>query len=176
MSRLPDSGFPNSERVILSLQETMVRNNPVMFVFLLCLVFVPPAARAVDPALHEYDVPIAICSVLGSLLLLSWWLRCLGTKLVVTDRRTILRRGILGKSTNEVMHIHVRNIRIRQSLFQRLTRVGEIGISSSGQADIEIFVEGVPNPYDVKSIIDTYRYSDSIVSSHPVEEPERNPR
>jgi hypothetical protein len=71
MSRLPDSGFPISERVILSLQETMVRNNPVMFVFLFCLVFVPPAARAVDPALHEYDVPIAICSVLASLLLVA---------------------------------------------------------------------------------------------------------
>jgi hypothetical protein len=61
-------------------------------------------------------------------------------------------------------------------LFQRLTRVGEIGISSSGQADIEIFVEGIPNPYYAKSIIDTYRYSDSIVSSHPVDEPERNRR
>ena len=71
----------------------------MMFVFLFCLVFVPPAARAVDPALHEYDVPIAICSVLGSLLLLSWWLRCLGTTLVVTDRRTILRRGILDRKS-----------------------------------------------------------------------------
>ena len=148
----------------------------MMYVFLLCLVFVPPAARSVDPALREYDVPIAICSVLGSLLLMCWWLRCLGTRLVVTDRRTVLRRGIPGKSTNEVMHIHVRNIRIRQSLIQRLTRVGEIGISSSGQADIEIFVEGIPNPYEVKSVIDNYRYSDSIVSSHPVEEPERNRR
>jgi uncharacterized membrane protein YdbT with pleckstrin-like domain len=176
MSRLPDSGFSKSERVILSLQETMVRNNPVMFVFLLCLVFVPPAAAVVDPAVHEFQVPIAVCSVMSSLCLLSWWLRCLGTKLVVTDRRTILRRGIFGKSTNEVMHIHVRNIRIRQSLFQRLTRVGEIGISSSGQADIEIFVEGIPNPYDVKSIIDKYRYSDSMVSSHPVDDPVRNQR
>ena len=176
MSRLQESGFPHSERVILSLQETMVRNNPVMYVFLLCLVFVPPAARAVDAALREYDVPIAICSVLGSLLLLSWWLRCLGTRLVVTDRRTVLRRGILGKSTNEVMHIHVRNIRNQAVTDPALTRVGEIGISSSGQADIEIFVEGIPNPYEVKSIIDNYRYSDSIVSIHPVEEPERNRR
>jgi uncharacterized membrane protein YdbT with pleckstrin-like domain len=176
MSRLQDSGFPNSERVILSLREAMVRNNPVMLVFLLCLVFVPPAALAVDPALHEYYVPIGVCSVLGSLFLLFWWLRCLGTRLVVTDRRTVLRRGLLGRSTNEVMHIHVRNIRIRQSLFQRLTRVGEIGISSSGQADIEIFVAGIPNPYDVKSVIDNYRYSDSVVSSNPVQDPKRYQR
>jgi uncharacterized membrane protein YdbT with pleckstrin-like domain len=169
MSHSQDSGFPSSERIILSLRETMARNSPVMFVFLLCLVFVPPTAPAVDPALREYHVPIAVCSVLASLLLLFWWSRCLGTKLVVTDRRTVLRRGLFGKSTNEVMHIHVRNIRIRQSLFQRLTRVGEIGISSSGQADIEILVEGIPNPYDVKRIIDEYRYNDSMVSNSPVQ-------
>jgi Bacterial PH domain len=74
------------------------------------------------------------------------------------------------------LHADVRNIRIRQSLFQRLTRVGEIGISSSGQADIEIFVAGIPNPYDVKSVIDNYRYSDSVVSSNPVQDPKRYQR
>ena len=36
--------------------------------------------------------------------------------------------------------------------------VGSIGISSSGQAGIEIFIRGVPNTYDVKTIIDQYRF------------------
>ncbi len=47
---------------------------------------------------------------------------------------------------NEVLHNHVRNIQINQSVFQRLMHVGSIGISSSGQAGIEIFIRGIPNP------------------------------
>jgi len=104
---------------------------------------------------------------LGLLLLFIWWLDCLGTRLILTDRRTILRKGILSKSTNEVLHSHVRNILTRQSLFQRLTGVGAIGISSSGQSGIEIWVSGIPDPDYVKSVIDQYRFGDSVISAQP---------
>jgi len=48
----------------------------------------------------------------------------------------------------------------------QLMYVGSIGISSSGQSGIEIFIRGIPNPYDVKTIIDFYRFGDSTVRSH----------
>jgi hypothetical protein len=44
-------------------------------------------------------------------------------------------------------------------------QVGSIGISSSGQAGIEIFIRGIPNPYHVKSIIDQYRFGESASSA-----------
>jgi hypothetical protein len=40
-----------------------------------------------------------------------------------------------------------------------------MGISSSGQAGIEIFIRGIPNPYHVKSIIDQYRFGESASSA-----------
>jgi uncharacterized membrane protein YdbT with pleckstrin-like domain len=151
----------------------MGRNDPLKLVFLFALATVPVAMLAAVPALQENYVPITACSVLGVLLLLSWWLDCLGHRLIVTDRRTIFRKGLLGKFTNEVLHSHVRNIQISQSLFQRLMHVGAIGISSSGQSGIEIFARGIPNPYDVKSIIDHYRFGESTVSSHAIHDPEQ---
>src|SRR5438094_577324 len=62
------------------------------------------------PALRENYVLISACSALRMLLLLSWWLDCLGHRIVVTDRRTIFRKGLLSKFTNEVLHSHVKNL------------------------------------------------------------------
>jgi hypothetical protein len=161
VSTLRDFNIPSSERVILTARETMGRNDPLKLVFLIALATAPLAILKVVPAVRENYVPIVACSAMGMLLLLSWWLDCLGHRLVVTDRRTIFRKGLLSKFTNEVLHSHVRNIQINQSVFQRLMHVGSIGISSSGQAGIEIFIRGIPNPYDVKSIIDKYRFGES---------------
>jgi hypothetical protein len=55
--------------------------------------------------------------VLGVLLLLSWWLDCLGHWLILTDRSTIIRKDLLSKSTNEILHNNVITIQISQSFF-----------------------------------------------------------
>jgi hypothetical protein len=165
VSGLHEFNIPSSERVILTARETMGRNDPLKLVFLLALSAAPPAILKVVPAVRDNYVLIGGCSAVAMLLLLSLWLDCLGHRLVVTDRRTIFRKGLLSRFTNEVLHSHVRNIQISQSVFQRLTHVGSIGISSSGQAGIEIFIRGIPNPYDVKSIIDQYRFGESALST-----------
>ena len=94
---------------------------------------------------------------LGLLLLLIWWLDCLGTTLTVTDRRVILRRGLLSKSTNEVWHTDISNVQVTQSFVQRLTGVGSIGVSTAAQEGIEIQVAGITDPDAVRQIINTHR-------------------
>ena len=61
------------------------------------------------------------------------------------------------RHTSEVLHDHVRNIEIRQSFLQRITNVGYLGISSSGQDGIEIEIKDLPKPYELKALIDKYR-------------------
>ncbi len=113
----------------------MFRNHPIEFI--LCILLIAAFG-------------------LGLLILLIWWLNCLGTTLTVTDQRTTLRRGILSKNVNEVYHSDVCNIQISQSFLQRIFHVGSIGISSAGQSGIEIVADGIPDPDKVKEIIDTY--------------------
>ena len=125
-----------SEQTLYENHPSMFRNNPIGFILSIVLI----AAFG-----------------LGLIILLIWWLRCLGITLTVMNERTILRKGIFSKFTNEVYHSDIRNVQIKQSLFQRIFRVGTIGISSAGQSVIEIEVAGLPNPTEVKEIIDTYR-------------------
>jgi uncharacterized membrane protein YdbT with pleckstrin-like domain len=63
----------------------------------------------------------------------------------------------LSKSVTEVWHQDIRNVQLNQSFFQRIFDVGSIGISSAGQSGLEISVTGMPNPDQVKALIDGHR-------------------
>ena len=89
------------------------------------------------------------------------WIFVLGhrwDRLRITSRRTIDERGIVMRSTSEVLHTHVRNIRITQSFWQRIVRIGDLEIDSAagdGTADNKII--NVPDPDGIKRLIDAER-------------------
>ena len=114
----------------------MWRSNPLLFIIYLCMI---------------------LLFGLGLLFLLVWWIKSKNTTLIVTDKRTILRQGLLSRYTNEVMHTHIRNIQIQQNMIERLFNIGTIKIASAGTGDIEISVSGIPAPNRIKAVIDHYR-------------------
>jgi membrane protein YdbS with pleckstrin-like domain/DNA-directed RNA polymerase subunit RPC12/RpoP len=123
------------EKTVYESHPSMFKNHPVGFI-----------------------ISIGLCLFgIGFIILLIWWLNVLGTTLTVTNKRTVLRKGILSKSTNEVRHQDVRNIQVSQGILQRIFNVGAIGISSAGHGGIEIEVFGMPSPDKVKKLIDQYR-------------------
>ena len=124
-----------AETILYKDSPAMFRNRPILFLFF-CLL---------------------IPSGLGLIFLLCWWFQCWATSLVVTDQRVTLMQGILSKYTNDVLIADIRNVRVGQNIFQRLFGVGNVALSTSGQADMEIAVNGLPDPQRVKKIIDDCR-------------------
>ena len=114
----------------------MFRNNPIGFIISIILV---PVSGA------------------GLILLLYWWLKVKGISLMVSNERITLRRGILSKHINEVFLSDIRNVQINQSFFQRIFGVATIAVSTAGQADVEIAVDGLRDPQKIKEIIDQHR-------------------
>jgi len=101
-----------------------------------------------------HAVVILLCLVLiGFVFYFVEWLRARATRLIVTNRRTVLREGILDKRTNEIRHSDVRNVQVQQSLVQRMFGVGTLELSSSGQSDVEIGIKGIPNPQAIAQLI-----------------------
>ena len=123
------------ETVLYKDSPAMFRNRPVLF--LVCCALIPFG--------------------IGLVVLFVWWLRCLATSLVITDRRVTLRQGLLSKDTNDVLIDDIRNVKVRQNLLQRIFGVGTVAFSTSGQSDMEIEVHGVPAPERIKAIIDDRR-------------------
>jgi hypothetical protein len=89
------------------------------------------------------------------------WIFVLGhrwDRLRITSRRTIDERGIVMRSTSEVLHQHVRNIRITQSFWQRIVGIGDLEIdSAAGDGVADIRIRNVPDPDGIKRIIDAAR-------------------
>jgi uncharacterized membrane protein YdbT with pleckstrin-like domain len=126
----------DSEVVLYSAHPSMFRNRPVGYI--ICLLLVPVFG-------------------VGFVILLSWWLHCQGTTLTVTNRRIVLRTGIISKRLSDIRNADVRNIQLNQSFFQRMLGVGSVGISSSGQSGVEIEVAGIPDPEQVRALLNQYR-------------------
>ncbi len=124
-----------AEDILYQESPSMFRNSPVRFILYLVLCLVG----------------------IGLILFLFWWLDCKSTVLTVTDKTVTLRKGIFSKSTNEVRIDDIRNVQIDQSVMQRLLGTGTVGIASAGFEGIEIKVSGLPDPEEIKDIINRYR-------------------
>jgi membrane protein YdbS with pleckstrin-like domain/predicted RNA-binding Zn-ribbon protein involved in translation (DUF1610 family) len=98
---------------------------------------------------------------LGVGLVWSIWLFVLGhrwDRLRITNHRVIDERGIIMRSSSEVLHKHVRNIRITQTFWQRIVGIGDIEIdSAAGDGDADIRIANVPDPDGVKRLVDKHR-------------------
>jgi len=123
------------ERVLYEAHPAMFRSRPLSF--LLCVL-------------------LCVAGV-GLVILLVWWLRCRSTTLTLTDRRSTLATGLLGRNVREVWHVDVCDFVLRQTFAQRLAGVGDVGISTAAESGFEIMAAGLPHPQQVQEIISRYR-------------------
>ena len=72
---------------------------------------------------------------------------------ILTNKRIITKSGIFGKTTEEIMIAHIRNIFTYQSLLGRMLHFGNIKIGTAGTADYEIIIEGIKNPKEIVDLI-----------------------
>ena len=59
-------------------------------------------------------------------------------------------KGILGRDVQSIRVQDLRNVNVRQSIFQRLFGVGDVEFSSAGGAGVEVTFYGVLDPLGVK--------------------------
>ena len=88
----------------------------------------------------------------------GWWCVATGSLgLEITNKRSVEVRGLLSRSRDEVLHDHIRNVTVDQSFYDRVMRIGKVGIASSGQGGTEIEIDAMPSPQKIREVIDLYR-------------------
>lgn len=153
------------ERIIREVHPVVFRNHLILTLISLLLMFSGIGLLIVGltgrTALGLEGVPLLVSG--GALLaavavyFLYRAVQAMSTTLKVTSARTIAIRGILSKSTNEVQHDDVRNIRSERNLLERVLNYGDIALSSSGQDDMEIIVHDIPDPEGIVRIIRSHQ-------------------
>lgn len=156
----PDSGV---EQPVLKVRPAMVRARPLLFLAHLLVLGAGVAGVwwgltgtvSGGKTVAWIAGAVGVLAALGSLGV--WKVKTLSAALEITNKRTVMRTGLLSRATSEVVHDNIRNVQVTQTFWQRLWRVGTLGLSSSGQDGIEIQIGDIPNPDRVREVIDAYR-------------------
>ena len=71
-------------------------------------------------------------------------------KYTITEKTIESRYGIISRTVRSIRIRDLRNINVKQSLFQRVLGVGDVEFSSAGGPDMEVIFLRISNPMDVK--------------------------
>lgn len=153
----PDSGPEQRVKIV---RPAVIRAHPFSILGLWTLVTLG-GIGVIYLGLVRNSTPWLVGSAIVLLASLStlgvWKIISLSETLEISNKRSVLRRGILSRATTEVIHNDIRNFQITQTFLQRVLKVGTIGISSAGQDEVEIVMRDAPHPEEVRKIIDLYR-------------------
>ena len=95
--------------------------------------------------------------VLGAGFLGYWYIHSRLTTVTVTTKKLIIAQGLFTRDTLDVPLHEIQDIRLTQSLHERLLGTGRLSISNSSQSDDEVELENIPNPQSLKKAIDKAR-------------------
>ena len=94
----------------------------------------------------------AVIAVFG---LVKGWLERVATLYTITDRRIIIRKGILSRHERAAHIDRVQNVNLTQSFFDRLFQVGTLDFDTAGTEDSDFKFTGISDPDELRSRIDT---------------------
>ena len=112
------------------------------------------AAGAIAWFAASHGAGVAVAIAVLAVTVLIGVLRRLATNYVVTNERLHIRRGILSKATQETRLARVQNVNTRQTLLERLLRIGTVDFDTAGTDDSDFTFFGIANPEVVVQQVD----------------------
>lgn len=157
------AGYPpdfGPEAHVVKVRRCWFRSRPGRFALAALILVLGLTGLVWIPVQHAsrwWYLVVAPATIVPAGLLFWWWLDRFSAALVITTKRTTMYNGFFRRSTSEVVHDNIRNVQVDQTFWQRVWKVGKLGISSSGQDGVEVQVNHLPNPEKLHEIIDLYR-------------------
>ena len=95
--------------------------------------------------------------VIGLFILLYVWIKVHYTSYRITNRRIVVRRGLIAKLQNEIWIKDMRGANLVQGVWQRLLGIGDMAIGTAATAETEICMMGISDPQKVVDTINSLR-------------------
>jgi membrane protein YdbS with pleckstrin-like domain len=107
-------------------------------------------------------VVLAIIAIAPSLFALSSAIaRLKNTQYKVTNQRILVERGVLSKSLEEIDMRSVDDTEFRQSLMERIFKIGDVWIVSTDKVAPKVILHGIPDPRNTRELIRATAYQAS---------------
>lgn len=78
------------------------------------------------------------------------------TRYALSEDRLFLKRGFLNVRQDEIVLYRVRDLRVSQSLWQRIFGVGTVTVVSTDKSIPELVLKNIRQPNEVKELIHEY--------------------
>jgi len=91
-------------------------------------------------------------------LIVALWKRAALVLRVYGDR-VVLEKGVLSKDVKEVFISDIRTVDTKQSLLQRMFKIGDVMIATAGTSGYEDVAYGLPDPRGIKDLVMNQRRS-----------------
>ena len=85
-------------------------------------------------------------------LIVAFWKRAALVLRVYGDR-VVLEKGVLSKNVKDIFITDIRTIDTKQSLLQRIFKIGDVMIATAGTSGYEDVAHGLPDPRGIKELI-----------------------
>jgi uncharacterized membrane protein YdbT with pleckstrin-like domain len=105
-------------------------------------------------ATSNWGYAIAAFAAILALSLLIGFVRRISTRYEITDRRLHIRRGILSRTEQHTTIDRVQNVETRQSLWERVLRIGSVDFDTSATDESQFCFAGVATPKQVVAAVD----------------------
>jgi uncharacterized membrane protein YdbT with pleckstrin-like domain len=89
-----------------------------------------------------------------ALTVLIGFVRRVATTYTITDRRLNIKRGIVSREVQETRLERVQNVNYRQSVYQRVMRIGDVDFDTAATDDYNFVFAGVAGPAEVVHRVD----------------------
>src|SRR5665213_1311741 len=105
-------------------------------------------------ATSNWGYAIAIAAAILALTIIVGYVRRISTHYEITDRRLHIRRGILSRIEQQTTIDRVQNVETRQSLWERVLRIGTVDFDTAATDESQFSFVGVATPKHVVAAVD----------------------
>jgi uncharacterized membrane protein YdbT with pleckstrin-like domain len=97
---------------------------------------------------------VAVVLIVFVVLVVTGLIRRIATTYTITNRRLTIDIGLLSRALHETRLERVQNVNTRQSVLERMLRVGTVDFDTAGSADFDFAFRGVDNPREIVRTVD----------------------
>jgi uncharacterized membrane protein YdbT with pleckstrin-like domain len=108
----------------------------------------------VELATSNWGYTIAIFAAILALTIVVGYVRRISTHYEITDRRLHIKRGILSRIEQQTTIDRVQNVETRQSLWERVLRIGTVDFDTAATDESQFAFFGVGSPKRVVVAVD----------------------
>jgi uncharacterized membrane protein YdbT with pleckstrin-like domain len=97
---------------------------------------------------------VAVVLIVFVLVVVIGLVRRIATTYTITNRRLTIDIGLLSRALHETRLERVQNVNTRQSVLERMLRVGTVDFDTAGSADFDFAFRGVDDPRQIVRTVD----------------------